>query len=189
MKKAFTGKRKVLTLGIVFAIAIVGIVAIFMVKQPDESKKQVEPTGQELPDEVRSEIERFLIEPEIHMTRWSVDAAEQRVDIFVWKLTPENERLNGKVIDGWTINITFDAELMKEEEKINAEIERLAEMPEMQIAGWSVGITPGTGDKKVEIFVYSLTPENQELDGKTIDGWTIHVYESLTPPKENRTGR
>ena len=37
MKKAFAGKRKVLIIGTVFAIAIVGIIAILMVKQPNET--------------------------------------------------------------------------------------------------------------------------------------------------------
>jgi len=39
MKKAFAGKRKVLIIGIVFVIAIVGIMATPMVKQPDEAGK------------------------------------------------------------------------------------------------------------------------------------------------------
>ena len=37
MKKAFAGKRKVLIIGTVFVIAIVGIMATLMVKQPNET--------------------------------------------------------------------------------------------------------------------------------------------------------
>ena len=92
MKNAFAGKRKVLIIGIVFVIVIVGIIATLMVKQPDEAEKRAEPTENELPTEVKSEIERLLLKPEIHITRWSVNTAEKRVDIFVYKLTPENER-------------------------------------------------------------------------------------------------
>jgi len=189
MKKAFAGKRKVLIIGTVFAIAIVGIMATLMVKQPNETGKRAEPTENELLTEVKSEIERLLLEPEIHITRWSVNTAEKRVDIFVYKLTPENERLNGKIIDGWAMNVTYDEELMREEEKIFAEIERLAEKPEMQIAGWTGGITPRTGDKKVEIFVYNLTPENQQLHGKMIDGWKVYVWKARVPPEVNETGK
>ena len=47
MKKAFAGIR--LIIGIVFVIAIVGIMAILMVKQPDEAEKRAEPTENELP--------------------------------------------------------------------------------------------------------------------------------------------
>ena len=192
MKKAFAGKRKVLIIGTVFAIAIVGIIAILMVKQPNEAKERAENTEHELPAEIKSEIKR-LFEPEAisrtKITRWSADTAEKRIDIFVRKLTPENERLNGKVINGWTINVTYDEELMREEEKIFAEIERLAEKPEMQIAGWTGGITPGTGDKKVEIFVYNLTPENQQLHGRMIDGWKVYVWKARVPPEVNETGK
>ena len=184
MKKAFAGKRKVLIIGTVFVIAIVGIIAIFMVKQPNEAKERAENTKHELPAEIQSEIERLLLEPEIHITRWSVNTAEKRIDIFVYKLTPENERLNGKIIDGWTMNISEDVEFKREEEKLNAELERLKEKPEMEIAAWSYGWDPRTGYKDVDIFVDNLTPENQQLHGKTIDGWKVHVWKSLLPPKE-----
>ena len=184
MKKAFAGKKKVLIIGTIFVIAIVGIIAILMVKQPNEAGKRAENTENEIPTEVKSEIERLLLEPEIHITRWSVNTAEKRVDIFVYKLTPENERLNGKIIDGWTMNISEDIEFKREVEKLNAELERLEEKPEMEIAGWVYGWDPRTGYKDVEIFVYNLTPENQQLHGKMIDGWKVHVWKSLLPPKE-----
>lgn len=182
MKKAFAGKRNVLIIGIVFVIAIVGIMATLMVKQPNETGKRAEDTEHELPAEIQSEIVHLLLEPDI--TRWSVNTAEKRVDIFVYKLTPENERLNGKIIDGWTMNISEDVEFKREEEKLNAELERLKEKPEMKIAAWSYGWDPRTGYKDVDIFVDNLTPENQQLKGKMIDGWKVHVWKSLLPPKE-----
>ena len=61
MKKAFAGKRKVLIIGIVFAIAIVGIMATLIVKQPNETGKRAEPAENELPTEVKSEIERLIL--------------------------------------------------------------------------------------------------------------------------------
>ena len=184
MKKAFARKRKVLIIGTVFVIAIVGIIAILMVKQPNEARERAKDTEHELPAEIQSEIERLLLEPEIHITRWSVNTVEKRVDIFVYKLTPENERLNGKIIDGWTMNISEDVEFKREEEKLNAELKRLREKPEMKIAAWSYGWDPRTGYKDVDIFVDNLTPENQQLNGKTIDGWKVHVWKSLLPPEE-----
>ena len=190
MKKAFAGKRKVLIIGTVFAIAIVSIIAILMVKQPNEARERAEDTEHEFPAEIQSEIERLLLEPEIHMTRWSVDTAEKRVDIFVYKLTPENEGLNGKIINGWTMNISDDVELKREEEKLNAELERLKEKPEMQIAAWRYGWNPRTGYKDVEIFVYNLTPENQQLRGKMIDGWKVYgVWKALTPEDVEQRGK
>ena len=120
-------------MGTVFAIAIVGIMAILMVKQPNETGKRAEDTE---PAEIQSEIERLLLEPEIHITRWSVNTAEKRVDIFVDKLTPENERLNGKIIDGWTMNISEDVEFKRSREKLEVELEKLKHDPNMQIEEW-----------------------------------------------------
>ena len=182
MKKAFAGKRKVLIIGI-FAIAIVGIV-ILMVKQPNEARNQAENTEHELPAEIMSEMEHLFLEPKIHISRWAVDTVEKRIDIFVWKLTPENERLHGKIVDGWTINITYDAEFKRELEKLDAEMERLKKIPEMQVGAWAWGINPRTGYKDVDIIVGNLTPENQQLHGKTIDGWEVHVWKSQVPPGE-----
>ena len=48
--------------------------------------------------------------------------------------------------------------------------------------GWG-GINPRTSYKTVEIIVYNLTPENQQLNGTTIDGWEVYVHKSLVPPK------
>jgi hypothetical protein len=49
MKKSFTGKRKMLVLSTVFAIVIVGITAIFLVKQPNEAGNRAAHTENELP--------------------------------------------------------------------------------------------------------------------------------------------
>ncbi|MGB2842328.1 MAG: hypothetical protein WBC40_07620 [Halobacteriota archaeon] len=185
--KAFAEKRKVLILGTVFAIAIVSIIAILMVKQPNEARERVENTENELPVEIKLEIERLI---ELGVTRWSVDRTKKRINIFVYELTPEREQFNGNVISGWTINVTYDAEYRKEEEKLNAELERLKEKPAMEIGGWVYGIDdPRIGNKRVDIFVGNLTPENQQLHGKMIDGWEVYVWKSQVPPERNETGK
>jgi len=194
MKKAFAGKRKVLIIGIVFVIAIVGIMVTLMVKQPDEAGKRAENTENELPADIKSEIERLFLTPEMkiktRITRWSADRTEKRIDIFVRKLTPENQQLHGKIINGWTMNITEDVELKKEEEELIAELERLKEKPEMEIGGWVYGIDdPRIGNKRVDIFVYNLTPENQQLHGRMIDGWKVYVWKARVPPEVNETGK
>ncbi len=122
---------------------------------------------------------------ELGVTRWSVEKTKKRINIFVYELTPEREQFNGKVISGWTINVTYDAEYRREEEKLNAELERLKEKPEMEIGGWVYGIDdPRIGNKRVDIFVGNLTPENQQLRGTRINGWEVYgVYKSVVPPK------
>ncbi len=62
---------------------------------------------------------------------------------------------------------------------INAEIEDLEKNPEMQIAGWTIT----TGLKEVDIWVYELTPENQQLDGTMIGEWKVNVWGKQKPPE------
>ena len=57
--KAFAGKRRVLILGTVFAIAIVSIIAIFVVKQPNEAEKRAKPAEHEVPAEIRVYDDEF----------------------------------------------------------------------------------------------------------------------------------
>ncbi len=182
MKKVL--KRKVLVMSIL-VVAILSI-AIFIVKQPNEKKE--ESNKKELLPKIKSEIEHLFLEPEainkIGTTRWSVDEAEKRINIFVWELTPENEKFNGMKIDGWTINIIEDLELKKEVDEINTEFEKLKEKPEMQIGTWDITIDPKTGSKIINVWVHDLTPENQKLHNTTINGWIVYVYKSLIPPKE-----
>jgi len=62
---------------------------------------------------------------------------------------------------------------------INAEIEDLEKVPEMQIAAWMIDI----GEKEVDIWVYELTPENQQLDDTMIGEWKVNVWEDQKPPE------
>lgn len=57
--KAFAGKRRVLIIGTVFAIVIAGIIAIFIVKQPNEAEKRAEPAEHEVPAEIRVYDDEF----------------------------------------------------------------------------------------------------------------------------------
>ncbi|MGB2728638.1 MAG: hypothetical protein WBD09_09215 [Halobacteriota archaeon] len=62
---------------------------------------------------------------------------------------------------------------------INAEIEDLEKKPEMQIAAWMIDI----GEKEVDIWVYELTLENQQLDDTMIGEWKVNVWEDQKPPE------
>lgn len=68
---------------------------------------------------------------------------------------------------------------------IESELEELNEMPEMKIAGWAIHID----EKEVVIWVYGLTPENQQLDDKIIDGWKLIVAQSPIPADQVESQR
>jgi len=60
---------------------------------------------------------------------------------------------------------------------IKAEIEKFKKVPEMQIAGVAIHQT----QKEVVLWVYGLTPENQQLHRKMINGWKLIVAQSPMP--------
>jgi hypothetical protein len=68
---------------------------------------------------------------------------------------------------------------------IKSEIEKLKEKPEMQIAAYAIHRT----QKEVVLWVYGLTPENQQLHHEMIGEWEIIVAESPKPPLMDTIGR
>lgn len=66
---------------------------------------------------------------------------------------------------------------------IESELEELKEMPEMKIAAWAIH----RDEKEVVIWVYGLTPENQQLDDKIIGGWRLIVAQSPVPADQNES--
>jgi hypothetical protein len=57
------------------------------------------------------------------------------------------------------------------------EIEKFKKVPEMQIAGVAIHQT----QKEVVLWVYGLTPENQQMHRKMLNGWEIIVAQSPIP--------
>lgn len=175
MKKIIAGK-KVLIFSLV--LGVLDIMAVSMVNQPEKEKR--ENNEKELPPEIRAEIERLFIEPivesDIRTSRWSADKTDKRINIFVWKFTPDNKKFDRKEINGWKLNIIEDVELKEEIEKVDVEIKRRLKD---NSASWLGGINPRTGGGKiVDVWVHELTPEAQELDGEVIHGWKINLGKS-----------
>ena len=181
--KIFAGREKELVIGIIFTVAVVIVSATIamlgMVTPPSKTTDQVANRTKDHAEsknvtEIPAEIQHLIEKCEKRVGRWTI-GGEKEIRLFVGEFTPENQQLQGKTIDGWTINVI----------DLTAEIERLVERPELQICGWTTA-----GDNLIQLFVYNLTPENQQLFGnKTIiDGWTIFVYESPKPPMGNETG-
>ena len=129
--------------------------------------------------EVLSKIYDLFLKPEavgkIGTTRWKADVDNKTITVFVWNLTPSNEKYDGFKIDGWTLKIVEDLELKNEIKKVNATLrEKFGDE-----AAWIISIDPRTGDKSVKVFVPSV-PANQKLNNTTIDSWKVYVYQSRT---------
>ena len=90
--------------------------------------------------------------------------------------------LGFEAIDRPSVSVSAEAYSPNETEYVNttwikAEIEKLKKVPEMQIAGVAIHQT----QKEVVLWVYGLTPENQQIHRKMINGWEIIVAQSPIP--------
>ncbi len=97
--------------------------------------------------ETLSKIDDLFLKPEaadkIGTTRWKADVDSKTITIFVWNLTPSNEKYDGMEIDGWRIRIVEDVELKEEIRKINAMLrEEFGDE-----AAWIISVNPRTGEK------------------------------------------
>lgn len=190
--KIFAGRRKVLIIGILFAVTVTVVYAAIsmlgMVTPMSKTGEEAEPKNRYsgLPDGVKFEIQRLLLDRNVRILRWIADTADKRIDLICYRITPESQEVHGKTINGWTINVTYDTELKRQAEEIGAEVMRWREEPEMQIAGEYISLS----DKEVVLFVYNYTPENQRLHNKTIDGWKIYATKAMTPEEaEQKFGK
>ncbi|HJH27572.1 MAG TPA: hypothetical protein C5S37_12615 [Methanophagales archaeon] len=81
-------------------------------------------------------------------------------------------------------NETEDEEATDEEVAwIRDQIEKWKENPEMQIGAYAIHRT----EKEVVLWVYGLTPENQQLHRKIINGWEIIVAQSPIPADQKKS--
>ena len=150
-------------------VLLIGIVVFI---NSNERKK-------ELPADIAAKVDNLFLKPEaagkIGTTRWKADVDNKTITIFVWNLTPSNEKYDGMEIDGWTLKIVEDLELKNEIKKVNATLrEKFGDE-----AAWIISVNPRTGEKSVKVFVPSVHA-NQKLNNTTLDGWKIYVYQSRT---------
>jgi len=127
---------------------------------------------------IKSEIEELRKVPEMRISGTAIHRAEKTVMIWVYEFTPENQQLHGKMIDGWKIIVGESPKPPEEPEDIEITVEtikgaidELRKVPEMQISGTAIH----RAEKTVMIWVYELTPENQQLKGKMNDEWVVIV--------------
>lgn len=166
-------------------IAIVALVFIGIVlflsgfSQEDgnyENERVIENiTLDELNETLAVELDRIDREKVFVITKREVGENQKTIVLYeIYMNDNQIAELQGKEIGDWKISVIPDTKYMDEIEAIHAEIWEMEKNPELQISGSSFTVDPDL--KEVELWVYNRTPENQALEGKMIDGWTIHVY-------------
>jgi len=132
-----------------------------------QALKEANRTAEELPDEVKEEIEDIVQSADIGSIRkWEFDPQNKQATIYVFFVPKKNDMdaVQGKQIAGWTFNVVHNLEDEKTYEK---DLERLAaelvqfkkDHPELQISSFA------TSPTQIDMWVRSLTPENEALNG------------------------
>lgn len=197
-------KRSVLILIILMAIAIIFCSSFWIFSTIKKNIKGFDPltpslrtypntweerknVTKDLPDSLKNETDELIFHGKFGISKWGVDPNNQQLIIYVYNIQDQNEidNLQNKKIGNWTISIIHDLEIEIENKEIYAELKRMENNSDLQVAG--VEMTPA--DKKITMWVSKSTPENQKLNGAVIKGWTVEVYlaDSPFPPKINST--
>ncbi|WP_342685927.1 MULTISPECIES: hypothetical protein [unclassified Methanoculleus] len=143
-----------------------------------QALKEANMTAEELPEEVREEIEhlRPYKNREFIIMRWEFDSEDKLVIIRAFSIQDEKKvkAIQGKQVGGWTFTVIHDPEYEKEYKKefeqLGAELVQFQkDHPELQISGFV------TSPTEIEIWVRNLTPENEALNGTVMHNRTVLI--------------
>jgi len=133
------------------------------------------------PESVSTELDRLNREKPFAINKWEIDEKKKNITLYVIGMTAAqiNETQN-KQVGEWTLTAVPDTEMMKEEEIVRTDMNRLERDPDMQIAGYTLSV----GDGRIEIFVYlfNYTPANRELLKNGLRGWKVNGGPVATMP-------
>ena len=168
-------KKSSLAIFIFVVALLIFFIALFLSPSFLENKKAENMTLDELNETLAVELDRINKEKAFVITRREVDENQKNITLYeIYMNDDQIVEFQGKKIGDWKISVIPDTKYMDEIEAVWAEIMEMEKNPELQISGSSFTVNPDI--KEVELWVYNRTPENQGLEGKMIDEWTIHVY-------------
>ncbi len=134
-------------------------------------------TADELPDEVKEEMENIVQSADIGSIRkWEFDPQNKQATISVFFVPKRNDvdAVQGKQVAGWTFTVVHNLEderaYEKEREQVVAELLRFQkDHPELQISSFA------TSPTQIDVWVRNLTPENEALNGTTMHNRTVLI--------------
>jgi hypothetical protein len=143
--------------------------------------------------ELQKEIRTFEWKYWFTVDKWEFDpVTNNEIKIYAHDIQNESavRDLQGKKIGNYTIQIIHDREFESMRANTSAYLTELQNKPEYQIAARSMltnsFVDPVAHD--AEVYVYHMTPENQELKNTTFNGWKINVYVLTPDPVSNQSG-
>jgi hypothetical protein len=135
----------------------------------------------QFPKSVNAELYQLKKEKPFAVNKWEIDEKNKQIIIYIIGMGKRQfDSPLIKKIDEWNVTIILDTEMMKEEEIVRSEMNRLEQDPDMQLAGHTLSV----GDGRIEIFVYlyNYTPANRELLKNGLRGWKVDGGPVVTPP-------
>ena len=168
-------KKSSLAIFIFVVALLIFFIALFLSSSFLENEKVENMTLDELNKTLAVELDRIDREKGFVITKREVDEDQKNITLYeIYMNDDQIAELQGKEIGDWTISVIPDTEYMDEIEAVWAEVMEMKKNSELQISGSSFTVNPDL--KEIELWVSNRTPENQALEGKMIDEWTIHVY-------------
>jgi hypothetical protein len=136
-------------------------------------------------DRVRAELMemenmRLYRDRGFSISKLELDYENNQAIVYVTNIYSEENvnELQGRQVDNWTIRVVHDVNYERELNLLVADLEKLRENPELNIATFSVS------PEYVNILVSNLTPENQALEGTMMHGRRVYVWKTTMPPTE-----
>ena len=132
------------------------------------------------PPEIREDILNHAKKYSVNVSHWGFDPLNNEINIYAYGIDNESTTndLKGQQIGNYTIHIINGSEILNAQDEVIQQLSQLRENPKYQIAHISMVTDPFSDPKGyyAELWCYSSTPENKELDNMVIRGWKIQVY-------------
>ncbi|GAB6285736.1 MAG: hypothetical protein STSR0009_19370 [Methanoregula sp.] len=175
--------RKVLIgLAIVMSVIIISVILTMNSMEQPSSKKEVFKLIRypELPGLVNDELDRINLEKAFTVNRWEIDENQKKIVLYViWMNARQINELQNKQVGDWYVTAVPDTEMIKEIETVRAEMHKLEQDPEMQLATYSMHV--GHGRIALYVYLFNYTPKNRELLKNGIRGWKVDGGAVTTP--------
>jgi len=170
-------------------ILLVSLGIVLSTCSPVESNQKEELENMRYPQfskSVNAELYQLKKEKPFAVNKWEIDEKHKQIVIYiVWMSARRFNESQIKRIDDWNVTIIPDTEMNAEMETVRAEMRRLEQDREMQVAGYTLQV--GNGQIKIFVYLYNYTPANRELLKNGLRGWKVDGGPVATPPPSPST--
>ncbi|MFA5414303.1 MAG: hypothetical protein WC295_02315 [Methanoregula sp.] len=170
-------------------ILLVSLGIVLSTCSPVESNQEEELENMrypQFPKSVNTELYQLKKEKPFAVNKWEIDEKHKQIVIYVvWMSARRFDKPQIQRIDDWNVTIIPDTEMIAEMGTVEAEMNRIEQTPEMQVAGYTLQV--GNGRIEIFVYLYNYTPGNRELLKNGLRGWKVDGGPVATPPPSPST--